>query len=249
MKLKDCVAIVTGAGTGIGKAISVGYANEGADVAVIYTHSIEGANDTVAQVRAAGRKGIALPCDMGNPENIKAMVKEVYNAFGRIDILVNNGAVFNSGLLLSQPLEEWDQTFNTNCRGSFLAMQEVAPYMERQGGGKIININSMMAYRVSMIERMAYATSKMASIGLVKAAARSLGKKGIYVNGISPGTFIRQGFTAPPEVIRLHDDCTALGRCALPPDIVGTAVFLASHDSDYVDGVDILVDGGWAMGD
>lgn len=249
MKLKDRVAIVTGAGTGIGKAISIGYAKEGADVAVVYTHSVEGANDTVAQVEAAGRRGIAVQCDMGDPESIRRMVKQVYDAFGRIDILVNNGAVFNSGLLLDQPLEAWDQTFNTNCRGAFLSMQAVAPYMEANGYGKIINITSMMAYRVSMVERMAYATSKIALIGLGKAAARSLGKKGICVNGIAPGTFIRDGFKASPEVLRLHDECTAVGRCALPPDIVGTAVFLASHDSDYVSGIDVLVDGGWVTGD
>lgn len=247
MKLKNQVAIVTGGSTGIGKGVAIGFAREGADVVVTY-HS-RSPEPVLQEIRALGRRALAVQVDLNDPESARNLVRTAYKEFGRVDILYNDAAAFSPGMLLTQPMEKWDETWNTNVRGTFITMQEAAKIMIEQGYGKIINIESVMRWRPSMSSRMAYHTSKAGIVGLTEAAAKTLGPKGVYVNAIAPGTFKREGFVDAPEVYKAHDEACSVGRTGIAEDMVGPSVFLASHDSDYVNGVCLLVDGGWAIGD
>jgi 3-oxoacyl-[acyl-carrier protein] reductase len=253
--MEGFAAIVTGAGTGLGRAMCVAFAAEGADVAVAYNSSRGGADETVAQVEAQGRKAIALQCDLTAVDSVRKMIKDAYKTFGRVDVLVNNGAVRNPGRLLDYPVADWDELMDGNLRGMFFAIQEVTPIMEKQGFGKIINVSSVMGSRPGQLMRAAYTTSKRGIMQLTQSAAKELGPKGIYVNCLVPGSFTSYNVSDSKDKIanqvveerrRLS---ISLGRRAAPDEIKGPAVFLACHESDYVDGVSLVVDGGWSCGE
>lgn len=252
-RLEGKTAIVTGGGTGIGKAICVSYAKEGADVAVIYSTSTTGAEDTVQKVQAEGRKAIMVQCDQSKPEDIKRMVKTVYDEFHHIDIVVNNASARDAADLKDYSVELWDHCMNTNVRGMFLIMQEVAEIMMKQGGGHIINVSSISALRPSLRQRAAYASSKSAITAMTAAAAEALGPYGIYVNTLSPGSIDTNigglAKTITNEAIKQREAVIPVRRRGVPEDIVGPAIFLACDDSRYYDGNNLLVDGGWANAD
>jgi 3-oxoacyl-[acyl-carrier protein] reductase len=249
MKLKDKIAIVTGGGSGIGRGIALAYAREGADVAVIDINEA-GARETVAGIEAAGRKGLAIRTDVGDPAQIAVMVDAVVKAFGRIDILVNVAGVMNAYTLLDTTLAQWDQTLDVNLRGTFFCMQAVARVMVAQGQGTIINTSSILGVNARP-KRAAYCASKAGINLITQCAAMELGPKGIRVNAIAPGSIETPlVLQAPitPEALAKKVAAIPLQRRGDPADLTGPAVFLASDDARYVTGDILTVDGGMTAG-
>jgi NAD(P)-dependent dehydrogenase (short-subunit alcohol dehydrogenase family) len=252
MRLEGKVAIVTGASSGIGKAIALGFAKEGAAIAVADIN-LTGAAETVAEIEACGSKGIAINLDIAKVEDNQRMVDETMAAFGRIDILVNNAGTRDQAALFDCTPEIWEHAIDANLRGLFWAMKAVAPIMLKQGKGKIINIASLQGIRQCNPSRTAYCSTKTGLISMTRAVATELGPHNICVNAISPGTIETNmgGMTSlfTPEVIAQRCKYIPLRYRAKPDALVGPAIFLASDDSDYVTGVNILVDGGWCATD
>lgn len=253
MLLEGRVAIVTGAGTGIGKALCIGMAKEGAKIAVVYRSSRAGADDTVAQIEAIGGAAIAVQCDVAKPENIFSMVDEVYQTYARVDILINNAAERGPALLLDDACteENWDYTMNVNVKSAFVATKAVAPIMIKQKYGKIINITSIQGYRPGMKARIAYQTSKTALEAFTLAASAELAPHNITVNAMAPGSINTSigGHTLTDEYIRQRDRWIPQRRGGEVEECVGSILFLASDMSSYMSGQSFLVDGGWACND
>lgn len=249
MKLEGKVAIVTGASNGIGRSIALGFAKEGANVAVGYNSNADNARKVVEEIEALGRKGIIFRADIATTEDNEKMVEETVEAFGRVDILVNNAGARDQAPIMEASPELWEHAVDSNLRGLFWAMKAVTPYMIKQGGGKIINISSLQGCRPCNPQRIAYTSTKRGVIAMTRAAAAELGPYKIYVNCISPGTIetnmggLKAQFT--PEVIAQRCQYIPLRYRAKPEAIIGPATFLASSDSDYVTGVNLVVDGGW----
>ncbi|NLW90666.1 MAG: glucose 1-dehydrogenase [Syntrophomonadaceae bacterium] len=253
MKLEGKVAIVTGAGSGIGRAIALGFAREGASIAVADINMTSAA-ETVSQIEAYDRgKGIAVKLDIAKIEDNQQMVDETVKAFGRVDILVNNAGLRNQGSLFNCTPEIWEHAVDGNLRGLFWAMKAVTPIMIKQGMGKIINISSLQGVRQCNPDRTAYCSTKTGLISLTRAAAVELGPYNICVNAISPGTIETNmgGLTTlfTPEVIAERCKYIPLRYRAKPEALIGPALFLASDDSDYVTGINMVVDGGWCASD
>jgi len=239
------VAIVTGSGQGIGRAIALALAREGASV-VIVDWNENTARDVAAEINAAGGKSIALQVDISDADQVGSMVQQTLKAFGRIDILINNAGVGHVKLFLSITLEEWNRVLAINLTGQFLCAQAVARVMLRQGAGRIVNVASISGERGST-GRAAYGAAKAGVILLTKVMAVELADKGIAVNAISPGP------TETDQVRQCHDDATRaayqsvlpLKRYASPSEIANAALFLASSDSSFVTGHILNVDGGF----
>lgn len=252
-KLEGKVAIVTGAGTGIGRAIAVGYAKEGADIIAVYSSSRQGAEDTQAMIEAEGKKAVLVQCDQSKPEDITRMVKEAYDAYGRIDVVVNNASARDAAPLFEYTVELWDHCINTNLRAMFLIAKEVAPIMMKQGSGHIINVTSNMGIRPSLSPRAAYGSTKSGIIALTASLAEELGPYGVFVNALAPGTIATNigGLAAQvtSDVVKKRIANIPLRRRGDAEDMVGPAIFLACEDSQYVDGITLLADGGWTNAD
>ncbi|MBN1643414.1 MAG: 3-oxoacyl-ACP reductase FabG [Dehalococcoidales bacterium] len=248
MRLANKVALVTGASRGIGKAIALAYACEGADVAVNYLHSMKEAEEVAASARKMGRRSIAVKADVGNKSDIDHMVAAVMKEFGRIDILVNNAGV---GMVApSAMLEEsaWRRGIDVLLTGVFLCSQAVGREMIKQKSGKIVNISSVVGLG-GMPERAAYGSAKAGVINLTKVLGCEWANHHINVNAICPG-FVRtdlvtelmsRGLYNEKELLKL----VPLGRLGEPEDVASVAVFLASEESSYITGQAISVDGGW----
>ncbi|SFS16741.1 3-oxoacyl-[acyl-carrier-protein] reductase [Microbacterium sp. cf046] len=249
MKLTDKVAVVTGGGSGIGRAISLAYAAEGADVVVV-DQNLEGADETVARIVAVGRRGVAIRTDISDPAQITAMVERAADAFGHVDILVNVAGIMTAAALLDTSLEQWDRTLNTNLRGTFLCLQGIGRIMKEQGHGKIINTTSILGTHARP-KRGAYAASKAGIILLTQTAAVELGPDGIQVNAIAPGSIetpMVMTAAVSAEAQAKKAAAIPLRRRGEPEDLTGAAVFLASADSDYITGAILTIDGGMTAG-
>jgi NAD(P)-dependent dehydrogenase (short-subunit alcohol dehydrogenase family) len=246
MKLDGKVAIVTGAGRGIGKEICLTFSREGATVIAVDIDP-KGKEEVIGKINSWGRRGLFIKADVGNSSEVIEMARHVMEDFGRIDILVNNAGIVFSSPLLELSEEIWDRVFATNLKGQFLCCREVGKFMIRQEQGNIINVASMAGHS-PYSSGGAYSASKAGVIMFTKQLAIEWAKYGIRVNAISPG-LIRT-----PMNERVYEDkvlcekrikLVPLRRIGTPEDISRVALFLATEDSSYMTGQVLIVDGGY----
>ena len=242
--LENKVALVTGAGRGIGRAIAIALAKEGAEVVVNYNGSEERAKEVKQTIEENGGKASIYKCNVSDFEACEAMIKDIVKEHGRLDILVNNAGITKDGLIMKMKEEDFDSVLNVNLKGTFNTIRHSARQMLRQKSGKIINISSVSGI-LGNAGQAKYAASKAGVIGLTKTMARELGSRGITVNAIAPGFVDTEMTGVLSEEIR-ENACRQiiLGRFGKPEDIANVAVFLASDKADYITGQVISVDGG-----
>jgi 3-oxoacyl-[acyl-carrier protein] reductase len=243
------VALVTGASRGLGRAIALAFASQGADVAVNYRGNEDAARETVAAIRAAGRQAEAIQGDTSaGRDACEAIVKTATDAFGKIDILVNNAGITRDNLLMRMDAEEWDAVISTNLSGPFWMTRAIARPMVKARAGRIINMSSA-AGRMGNAGQANYAAAKAGLIGLTKTTARELASRGITCNAIAPG-LIETDLTAdlPEAATEAIRTLTPMGYVGSVEDVAAAAVFFASDEARYVTGQVIGVDGGMVMG-
>lgn len=259
MRLKDKIAIITGAGQGIGRAYANRFAREGATIVVAEINEEIGRR-TEQEVKALGGDALFVKTDVGNEESTKAMAAKAHERFGRIDILMNNAAIFYGLDREDSSLAYFNKILSVNLTGVWLCLRAVEPYMKRQHKGKIINQSSTAAYmgNVGMVDTsdpekpsppFHYSVAKMGVNGLTKYYAGALGPWGINVNAICPGVTMTEATKSvvPAEMIDMLVMFTALRKPLQPEDLTGTALFLASEDSDMMTGQVLVVDAGMIM--
>jgi 3-oxoacyl-[acyl-carrier protein] reductase len=249
MRLQDRVAIVTGAARGIGRAIALGYAREGAHVVIADIDDLA-AKRAAEEVRALGRRALAVAVDVSQCPQVVAMVERAVCELGRLDIMVSNAGISEFHDFLTMPEEVWQRTLAVNLTGVFLCGQAAAREMVRMGGGAIINTASQRAESADA-RHAPYIASKAGVRGLTKAMAVELAPLGIRVNAIGPGpvlTDLNRERMAIPEIREQFVRRIPLGRLGAPEDIVGAAIFLASDEARFITGHTLYVDGGWLAG-
>lgn len=240
-------ALVTGAGRGIGKAIALELAAKGAFVIVNYNGSKEAAEQTVAEIKAAGGDAIAYQCSVSDYEACGAMITALIKEYAHIDILVNNAGITRDGLLMKMSEEDFDAVINTNLKGCFNTIRHMSRYFLKQRAGKIINISSVSGI-LGNAGQANYSASKAGVIGLTKAVARELASRGINVNAVAPG-FVETDMTdALSDSVKENlKSQIPLGKIGHPEDIAKAVAFLASPDANYITGQVLSVDGGMAI--
>ncbi len=247
LDLSGKIALVTGGSRGIGRAIVLRLAEQGADVALSYKGNASAAAEVVAAVEAMGRRALSAQADARSQQGAEGLVKAVLEAFGRIDILVNNAGITRDNLIMRMGPEEWSEVLETNLFGAFYTLKAVTRPMLKARGGRIINISSVSG-QAGQTGQANYSAAKAGLIGLTKAAARELASRGITVNAVAPG-FVLTELTQD-----LSDDLkgqlvdrTPLGRFGTPEEIASAVAFLASDEAAYITGQVLAVDGGLVM--
>ena len=256
MRLQGKAAIVTGAARGIGREYALRFAREGASVGIVDLR-LEEAQETAKLIAGAGGNALALQADVTEQEQMDAAAKQAADAFGRIDILVNNAALYGDMDISDQSTEYFMKLLRVNTLSVVVASRAVFPYLKAAGGGSIINISSTAAYplplprapELPMVPISGYAASKATVIHLTKFMASMLGPMNIRVNAIAPGLTMTDATkkVVPGIVMDKINEATALGRSLEATDLTGTAVYLASDDSALVTGQVLVVDGGLVM--
>lgn len=241
------VALVTGASRGIGRSIALQLAEEGYNVAINYAGNKEKAEEVVNQIKEKGVEAFAIQANVSNPDEVKAMIKEVINQFGSVDVLVNNAGITRDNLLMRMKEQEWDDVIDTNLKGVFNCIQKVTPQMLRQKGGRIINLTSIVG-AVGNPGQINYVTSKAGVIGMTKTAARELASRQITVNAVAPGFIVSDMTNALNEDLKNGMKAQIpLGHFGEDTDIAHTVAFLASDKAKYITGQTIHVNGGMHM--
>ncbi|MEE1825598.1 SDR family oxidoreductase [Streptomyces sp. BE20] len=244
-KLDGKVALVTGGSRGIGEAVALRLAEDGADVALTYLGSAERAEAVAAKITAMGRRGRAVRADSADPQEVRAVVAAVAERFGRLDILVNNAGVGVLGPIGEIGLDDVDRVLEVNVRAPFLFAQAAATHLTE--GGRIVTIGSCIAKRTAFPGGSLYATSKAAVIGLTKALARELGPRGITANVVHPGPIDTDMNPADGPSAAFQAGFTALGSFGRAADVAATVAHLAGEEGRYITGAEIAVDGGFAV--
>jgi len=242
MQLKGRVAIITGAGRGIGRETALLFSREGAKIVVCDV--LDEGEQVAEEISQNGGEATFVETDVTGREQVRRMVDTVIERFGQIDILINNAGVLRDAQLLKLTEADWDLVINVNLKGVFNVTQAVAPVMIAQGKGKIINVASVVAL-YGNFGQTNYVASKAGVIGMTKVWARELGRKGINVNAVAPG-FIKTEMTAdvPEEILEMMREQTPLRRLGTPRDIANAYLFLASDEAAYINGAVLSVDGG-----
>jgi 3-oxoacyl-[acyl-carrier protein] reductase len=240
-------ALVTGGSRGIGKAIVLRLATQGADVAFSYRGNQAAAEATAAEVGALGRKALAVQADAKEQEGAEALVKTVLEAFGRIDILVNNAGITRDDLIMRMKPEDWTDVLETNLFGAFYALKACTRPMLKARGGRIVNITSVSG-QAGQMGQANYSSAKAGLIGLTKAAARELASRGITVNAVAPGFVLTELTQDLPDALKEEiTNRTPLGRFGTTEEIANAVAFLASDEAAYITGQVLAVDGGLVM--
>jgi NAD(P)-dependent dehydrogenase (short-subunit alcohol dehydrogenase family) len=241
-------ALVTGASKGIGKAIALGFAEAGANVAVCSRGIKEGQLEGVAEdIQRIGRRSMAIKADTSKKTDVEKMVERVMDEWGTIDILVNNAGIIIRAPLLEMAEDAWDELLDVDLKGYFLCAQTAGKRMVQRKTGNIINISTQFAFRAPTVGMGAYAVAKSGVVMLTRVLAQELGSHGIRANGIAPGltrTDFSRSTWSNPELIKQIEASLPLGRIAESADLVGAALFLASDASSYITGHTILLEGG-----
>ena len=249
-RLDGRVAIVTGAAQGIGAAYAKRFAGEGAKVAICDVLDCTNVVNTIAQ---SGGEAFGMEVDVSDEAQVAALVAKTVETFGRVDVMVPNAAIFaalNRRSFLEIGVEEWDRVMAVNVRGVFVCIKAVVPQMKEQGYGKIVNISSATV-QAGVPWFLHYVSSKGAVDAMTRAAARELGDFGIRVNSIAPGFTMSEQIESQREELQFNLDMNLAGRAfkreEMPEDLLGTMVFLASAESDFMTGQTVVVDGGLVM--
>ena len=245
-QLNNQIALITGAGRGIGQAIALKLAAAGADIVAVDLQA-EFCDETVKQVQALGRKAWGLAADVSNAAGVETLAGQALAAAGRVDILVNNAGITRDGLLMRMSEADWDAVLNINLKGTFLVTKAFTRAFLKQKSGRIINIASVIGL-IGNAGQCNYAASKAGVIGFTKSVARELASRGITANAIAPG-FIETAMTAklPPEAREALQKQIPLASLGQPEDVASAVLFFASPAARYVTGQVLAVDGGMTM--
>lgn len=245
--LQGKIALVTGGGRGIGRAIARTLAGYGADVAVNYSGSREKAEQTVQEILALGRRAVAVQADVSKKEDCERMLREVTEALGTVDILVNNAGITRDNLAVRMSEEEFDQVIDTNLKGAFFCMKLAAKDMMKKRSGRIISLSSISGVRGNA-GQINYCAAKAGIVGMTKCLAKELASRGVTVNAVAPG-YIDTDMTAalPDKVKEAVLAQVPLKRMGQPQDIAEAVAFLASERAAYITGQTIQVDGGMGI--
>jgi 3-oxoacyl-[acyl-carrier protein] reductase len=240
-------AVVTGGSRGIGRAIAIRLATQGADVCFSYKGNAAAAEEAAAAIRALGRKALAVQADVARPEAAEALIKAAMAELGKVDILVNNAGITRDDLIMRMSVDAWREVLETNLFGAFYATKAVTRPMLKARSGRIINITSVSG-QAGQMGQANYSSAKAGLIGLTKATARELASRGITVNAVAPG-FVLTELTQdlPQELMSQITERTPLGRFGTPEEIASAVAFLASDEAAYITGQVLAVDGGLVM--
>lgn len=245
--MREKIAVVTGASRGIGRAIALRLAKEGAFVILNFNGSEERAREAVAEIEAAGGKAEAIRCDVSDFHGAEAFFAEIIKKYGRVDILVNNAGITRDGLLMRMSEEDFDRVIAINLKGAFNCIRHVSRQMIKQRSGRIVNISSVSGV-MGNAGQANYCASKAGIIGLTKSAARELSARGITVNAVAPGFIDTEMTRVLSDQVKEHAvGQIPLGHFGRPEDIAEAVAFLASDRAGYITGQVLSVDGGMAM--
>lgn len=244
---KERIALVTGAGRGIGRAIALALAKDGADVVVNYSGSREAAQQTVQEILALGQRAVAVQADIARKDECIRMFQEVRKQLGSVDILVNNAGITRDNLAVRMSEAEFMQVIDTNLKGAFFCMKLAGKEMMKKRYGRIINISSISGVRGN-VGQINYCAAKAGVIGMTKCLAKELASRGVTVNAVAPGYIDTQMTAILPDKVKENVLAEIpLGRIGAPEDIAHAVVFLASDGASYVTGQTISVDGGMGI--
>jgi len=248
-RLEGKAAVVTGGGRGIGRALCLAFAKEGADVIVNYASKDQPAQEVVTMIQQMGRKAVAVKGNVSVKADAERIIQTAIDNFGKIDILVNNAGVSKPGMLHKLTEEQWDEVIDIHLKGAFLCIQAAAKHMMQQKSGKIINVTSSAGLWGTK-GQINYSSAKGGIVALTKSAARELASYGITANVVQPGyvsTEMMEKVQTDPKLREIYTGRVLLGRFAEPEEVAHTFVFLASDESNYITGQLICVDGGLGM--
>jgi len=249
MDLANKTAVVTGSSRGVGRAVALGFAAEGANVIINYTSNQDAANEVVDIITGMGRRAVAVKADVARKDEVELLFGKALDAFGKIDVLVNNAGFTRPALMLKMTEEQWDQVVDIHMKGAFLCAQAAGKHMKEQQSGKIINVTSV-AGLVGTVGQINYSAAKGGIISMTKSMARELARYNVCVNVISLGivaTDMTEKIRTDEKLKEIYMNRILLKRFAEPEDISPAFVFLASDASNYITGQLLCVDGGYGM--